>query len=58
MSYHQSAKMNGIQRRTLLRSPHCTYCGMLKGTSQIEVRSNSEKINPVVLVIIELYMLV
>jgi len=33
---------------------HCTYCGMPKGTSWDEVTSNSEKIKPVALAIIEL----
>jgi len=33
---------------------HCMYSGMAKGTSQAEVMSNSEKINPVALAIIEL----
>ena len=33
---------------------HCMYCGMPKGTSRAEAKSNSEKIKPVALVIIEL----
>ena len=51
-----SEKMNETQRRTL-ESPlrmHCTYCGMPKGTYLAEAMSNSEKINPVVLAVIEL----
>ena len=34
---------------------HCTYCGMPKGTSWAEATSNSEKIKPVALAIIELH---
>jgi len=48
--------MNGTLRRTLV-SPwrmYCTYCGIPKGTSQAEATSNSEKIKPVALAIIEL----
>ena len=51
-----SAKMNETQRRTLV-SPwrmHCTHCGMPKGTSRAEVTSNSEKIKPIALAVIEL----
>ena len=33
---------------------HCTYCGMSKGTFWAEATSNSEKIKPVALAIIEL----
>ena len=33
---------------------HCTYCGMPKGTCRAEATSNSEKIKPVALAIIEL----
>ena len=33
---------------------HCTHCGMPKGTSRAEVTSNSEKIKPIVLAVIEL----
>ena len=33
---------------------HCTYCGMTKGTCQAEATSNSEKIKPIALAIIEL----
>jgi len=33
---------------------HCTYCGMLKGTSSTEVTSNSEKIKLLALTIVEL----
>ena len=40
-----SVKMNGTQRRIMVSSQrmHCKYCGMLKGTSQAEAMSNSEK---------------
>ena len=48
-----SAKMNGTQRRILLRM-HCTYFGMPKGTSRAEATSNSEKIKPIALAVIEL----
>jgi len=34
---------------------HCMYSGMAKGTSQAEVTSNSEKIKPVALAIVELH---
>ena len=53
-----SVKMNGTQRRTLV-SPlrmHCMYCGMLKSTSRTEAMSNSEKIKPVALAVIELHL--
>ena len=33
---------------------HCTYCGIPKGTSWDEAMSNSEKIKPIALAIIEL----
>jgi len=33
---------------------HCTYCGVPKGTSWAEAMSNSEKIKPVTLAVIEL----
>ena len=33
---------------------HYTYCGMLKGTCRVEPTSNSEKIKPVTLAVIEL----
>jgi len=33
---------------------HCTYCSILKGTSQAEVTLNTEKIKPAALAIIEL----
>ena len=48
--------MNGTQRRTLVspRRMHCTYCGMQKSTRRNEATSNSEKIKPVALAIIEL----
>ena len=51
-----SAKMNGTQRRTLV-SPtrmHCMYCGMPKGTSWAAEMSNSKKIKPVAVTVIEL----
>jgi len=50
------AKMNGTQRRTLV-SPwrmHCMYSGMAKDTSQAEATSNSKKIKPIALAIVEL----
>ena len=50
-----SSKMNGKQRRTLV-SPwrmHCTCC-MPKGTSRAEATSNSERIKPAALPVIEL----
>jgi len=41
------AKMNGIQRRTLV-GPHCTYSGMAKGILLgLKRHQNSEKIKPV-----------
>ena len=51
-----SAKINGRQRKTLVSQlrMHCTYCGMPKGTCQAETTSNSEKIKPVALAVIEL----
>jgi len=52
----QWAKMNGTQRRALV-SPwrmHYKYSGMAKGTSQAEVMSKSEKIEPVTLAIVKL----
>jgi len=33
---------------------HCKYSGMAKGTSQAEATSNSEKIKPIALTIVEL----
>jgi len=33
---------------------HCMYSGMEKGTSWAEVMSNSEKIKPIALAIVEL----
>ena len=33
---------------------HCMYCGMPKGTCRAEAMSNSEKIKPVALAVIEL----
>jgi len=50
-------KMNIIQRRAVV-SPwrmHCMYSGMAKGTSWAEATSNSEKIRPVALAIVELH---
>jgi len=50
------AKINGTQRRALV-SPwrmHCVYSGMAKGTSWVEATSNSKKIKPVALAIVEL----
>jgi len=48
-------KMNGTQRlRRAVVSPwrmHCMYSSMVKGTSWAEATSNSEKIQPVALVI-------
>jgi len=44
-------------KRRELVSPwrmHCTYCGMPKGTSQVEVTSNSEKIKCIALATVEL----
>ena len=35
---------------------HCTYCSMPKGTSQAEAISNSEKIKPVALAVVELHL--
>jgi len=48
---HCEQKMNGTQRRTLVRPwrMHFTYCGMPKGTSWAEATSNSEKIKPIAL---------
>ena len=34
----------------------CMYCGMPKGTSQAEAMSNSEKIKPIALAVIELHL--
>jgi len=48
------ANMNGTQRRTPLRM-HCVYCGMPKGTSQVEATLSSEKIKLVALAIVELH---
>ena len=50
------AKINGIQRRTLVNLciMHCTYCSMLKGTSQAKPMPNSEKIKLVALAVFEL----
>ena len=49
-------KDDGTQRRPLVRplGMNCTYCSMPKGTCQAEVMSNSEKIKPIALAIIEL----
>ena len=52
------ADRNGTQRRTKV-SPqcvHCTYCGIPKGTSHDEAASNSDKIKPVALAVIELHL--
>jgi len=51
-----SARMNGTQRRTLVNPSriHCTSSSMPKGTSWAEATSNSEKIKPVALAVIEL----
>ena len=35
---------------------HCMYCGIPKSTSQAEAMSNSEKIKPVALAVIELHL--
>jgi len=45
--------MNGTQRKAMVRM-HCMYSGIAKGTSQTEVTSNSEKIKPAALAIVEL----
>ena len=53
-----STKMDRTQRKTL-DSPwrmHCIYCSIPKGTSRVEVTSNSKKIKLVVLAVIELYL--
>jgi len=49
--------MNGTQRRALVspRRMHCMYNGMAKGTSRAKATSNSEKIKPVALAIVELH---
>ena len=51
-----SAKMNGMQRRTLVHvnpwKMHCMYCGMPKGTSQAKTTLNWEKIKLVALEVI------
>jgi len=48
--------MNGTQRKAVLspRRTHCMYSGMVKGTSRAKVMSNSKKIRPVALAIVEL----
>ena len=52
-----SDKRNGTQRRTkVFHDAPCMYCGMLKDTSRDEVTLNSEKIKPVALAMIELYL--
>ena len=38
------------------RCVHCTYCGMPKGTFQTEATSNSKKIKPIALAVIELHL--
>jgi len=45
--------MNDTQRRAMV-SPRRTYNSMRKGTSRAEATSNSEKIKPVALTIVEL----
>ena len=35
---------------------HCMFCGMPKDTSRAEAMSNSEKIKPVALAVIELHL--
>jgi len=50
------AKINGTQK-SILVSPwrmYCIYSGMAKGTSWAKVMSNSKKIKPVALAIVEL----
>jgi len=49
-------KMNGTQRRAVLspQRTHCMYSSMAKGTSRGEVTSNSKKIRPIALAIVEL----
>ena len=44
------------QRRRLVgpRRMHCMCCSMPKGTSRAKATSNSEKINPIVLAVVEL----
>jgi len=58
-AYHKIDTFRGEQRWMghNLVSPwrmYCMYSGMAKGTSQAEVTSNSEKIKPVALAIVEL----
>ena len=51
--------MNGTQRRTLVVHEECivhTTDSMPKGTSRAEATSNSEKIKPVALAVIELHL--
>jgi len=40
--------------KSMKNALHCMYSGMAKGTSQAEATSNSEKIKPVALAIVEL----
>jgi len=59
LNWHFSwwTKINGTQRRAVL-SPwrrYCMYISMAKGTSQAEATSNSKKIKPVALAIVELH---
>jgi len=46
--------MNGTQRSTLVIPEECIVCTVAKGTSQTKVMSNSEKIKPIALAIVEL----
>ena len=54
-----SAKRNGTQMRTKVNPwcVHCMYCGMPKGMFWDEATSNSEKIKPISLAVIELCLL-
>ena len=50
-----SAMINGTQSTQVNpQSMHCTCCGMLKSTCQVETMSNNEKIKPLVLAVIKL----
>jgi len=58
LNWHFSwwTKVNGTQRRAVV-SPwrmHCMCSGMAKSTSQAQAKSNSKKIKPVALAIVEL----
>ena len=48
-----SGERNGEQRKALVK-PHWSCCGWQKGTSRDEAASNSAKIKPIALVVIEL----